>query len=315
MRLAASAGLLKDTVASWSGDGAPRMGAALAFYTFFSLAPLVIILTAIVGAVFGEEAARGEVFRQMRELIGSDAAAAVQRVVARADRPAAGGLAAAAGVLTLLLGASAMVSELQEALNNIWKAERPAGFRALIRKRLLSMAMILVVGFLLLVSLVLDAVVTAAGAYFGGLAGVPGLAVRWADALASLTVVFLLFAALFKWLPDAEIAWREVWQGAALTAVLFAAGKSLLALYLGRQAVSPYGAAGSLVLVLLWVYYSAQILYLGAEFTKECARRGRGALGPLPGPRHAGPERVHPVWLRERRHVERRRIERRAVAR
>ncbi|MBI5202506.1 MAG: YihY/virulence factor BrkB family protein [Elusimicrobia bacterium] len=271
------------------------MGAALAYYTFFSLAPLIMIVTAIAGLFFGEKAASGEVFRQMSGVIGPDAAGAIQRLVARANRPAAGGVAAVAGLATMAIGASAVVGELQASLNQIWKSRAGGGIRAAVRKRLVSVAMVLGVGFLLLVSLVLSAVVNAAVKFFGGFVGMPDVLVRVANEAAAWITVSLLFAALFKWLPDARVRWREVWAGSTATAAAFIAGKYLLALYIGRRSVTPYGAAGSLVLVLLWVYYSAQIFYLGAEFTRAYA------VGDEPEPPVPPPVRVHPHWLEERR--------------
>lgn len=293
----------REALSAWNADGGPRLGAALAYYTFFSMAPLVIIVTAVAGFVFGEEAARGQLFRQMRELIGPDAASAVQSVVARADRPAQGVLAALLGLATLVLGASAVVSELQATLNHIFRVAAPAGLWATLRKRVLSAAMVIGFGFLLLVSLILNSVISAAGAYLGGLTGIPDTAFRFADLLVSAATIMLVFAAIFKWLPDNDLEWREVWLGAAATTLLFMGGKHLLALYLGRSVVSPFGAAGSLVLVLLWVYYSAQILYLGAEFTRlhALAARSDAIMAGLGIKKPAGPTRVYPHWLRERR--------------
>lgn len=303
MTLAGLARLGRETVVAWSDDGGPRLGAALAYYTFFSMAPLVIIATAVAGFVFGEEAASGQLFWQMRQLIGPDAAQAIQSVVARADRPAQGGVAAILGVGALILGASAVVSELQTALNQIFRVQAPSGLRETLRKRLLSAGMVVGFGFLLLVSLILNSVISAAGAYLGGLTGIPDIAFRFADLLVSAATIVLVFAAIYKWLPDNDLEWREVWVGASVTAALFLGGKHLLAMYLGRSVVSPYGAAGSLVLALLWVYYSAQILYLGAEFTRHhaLAARSDAILSGLGIKKAEPPKRVFPHWLRERR--------------
>ncbi|MBI4346400.1 MAG: YihY/virulence factor BrkB family protein [Elusimicrobia bacterium] len=294
MGLRSAVQLARESVGAWSADGGTRMGAALAYYTFFSLAPLVIVATAVAGLVFGEQAAGGEVFRQMRGVIGPEAAGAVEALVTRAHRPAAGGVAALVGLLTMMLGASAVVGELQASLNHIWKSTRPRGLRAAVQRRLLCIAIVLGVGFILLVSLGLSAGVHAAMKFFDDVVALPDVAVRVANETAAWVTVTLLFAALFKWLPDADVRWREVWLGATLTSAAFIVGKYLLAMYLGRRTVTPYGAAGSLVLVLLWVYYSSQIFYLGAEFTRVYALR----RGPAPA---GESQRVYPHWLQERR--------------
>ncbi len=207
----------------------------------------------------------------------------------------------------MVLGASAVVGELQASLNHIWKSRAGGGFRELVRRRLVSIAMVLGVGFLLLVSLVLSTAVNAAVKYFAGIVGVPDVLVRVANEAAAWVTVTLLFAALFKWLPAAHVRWREVWLGATLTSAAFIAGKYLLGVYLGRRAVTPYGAAGSLVLVLLWVYYSAQIFYLGAEFTRAYSARGSEPPDDPGGPA-IDATRVFPHWLQERRRAPDRRL-------
>lgn len=269
--------LLVDTYDQWSADGAPRMAAALAYYTTLSLAPLLLVIIAVAGIAFGAEAVRGELVAQIGGITGSDSAHAIEDLLANARRPASGLIASAVGVVMLLLGASGVVAELESALNTIWKvAPATDSWRGLFVKRLASLAMLLGVGFLLLVSLALSAVVAAAGRYAGSF--LPGSETVWMliEMVVSFAVVTALFAMLFKFLPDAPVRWSEVWLGAAATAVLFNLGKLVIGLYLGRSSIgSAYGAAGSLVVVLVWIYYAAQILLFGAELTYVHAARQR----------------------------------------
>jgi membrane protein len=255
----------------------PPLGAAVAYYTVFSLAPLFIIAVSIAGLVFGREAAQGQIFEQLRALIGETSAAAMQDVVESANsKPATGVLAAIVGIVALIIGASGVFAQLQASLNAIWRVEsKPGrGIWGLVQDRILSFGFILIVGFLLLISLILTAIVAFIGTWFGGF--VPGveMLIQILNAILSLAIITLLFAMIFKFLPDVEIAWRDVWIGALITAALFTAGKEILGLYLGKSGVaSSYGAAGSLIVLLLWVYYSAQIVFFGAEFTKAYANR------------------------------------------
>jgi membrane protein len=275
--------LLREVYAEWRDDDALSLGAALAYYTIFSMAPLLVIVIALTGLVFGRAAAEGQLVAQIAGLVGPGGAQAIQDMIARAHSPAAGAVATAVSLVTMVLGASGVFGQLQHSLNRIWEAPPRAGgaLRLQIRKRITAFGMILGIGFLLLVSLVLSA----------ALAGVHGLLARHlpilsrllpiANFVLSLAVVTALFAMMFKVLPDVDLEWGDVWLGAAVTAVLFTAGKGLIALYLGRAGVtSVYGAAGSLVLLLLWVYYSAQILFIGAEFTEVWSRRRRARLRP-----------------------------------
>jgi membrane protein len=259
------------------------MAAALAYYTMLSLAPLLLVIIAVAGVVFGTEAVRGELVAQIGGITGGESARAIEDLLANARRPASGLIASVIGVVMLLLGASGVVGELEGALNAIWKVEpSTGGFRTMIAKRLASLAMLLGVGFLLLVSLSVNALLAAAGRYFGSL--VPGNETVWlgVEMVASFAVVTALFAMLFKFLPDAPVRWRDVWPGAAATAVLFNLGKFLIGLYLGRASIgSAYGAAGSLVIVLVWIYYAAQILLFGAELTHVYAEQ-RGAAARRP---------------------------------
>ena len=277
--------LFREAAKEFSDDNVPRLGAALAYYTLFSVAPLLLVVIAIAGIVFGREAARGEIFAQMRGLIGASGAEAVQSLVASAAKPKTGVIAMVIGVATLLLGASGVFGELKGALNTIWEIPpRPSGgIFGMIRERFLSMAMVLGVGFLLLVSLVLDTAVAAFAKFAGR--RLPGGEALWhtIELALSFAVITVLFAMIFRFLPDTRIAWRDVWFGAAFTALLFVVGKFVLALYLGKKSVSSsYGAAGSLIVLLLWVYYSAQILFFGAEVTQVYARRHGSLLGRPP---------------------------------
>jgi membrane protein len=278
--------LLKETVRSWNEHRALRLGAALAFYTVFAIAPLFLIVLAIAGFWFGEEAARRQLFDQLYGLVGRQGGEAIQAVVASADHPAAGAWATVVAVFTLFVGATGVFVQLQDALNTIWQVRRQPGrgLRFFIKDRLLSFAMVLVIGFLLLVSLVVSAGLAALGKFMSGL--IPAQEIIWQiiNFLVSLGLIGLLFAMIFKVLPDVKIAWREVWMGALLSAGFFNLGKFFLGLYLGRSSVtSAYGAAGSLIIILLWVYYASQTLFLGAEFTRAYAKRFGRPFQPSPG--------------------------------
>lgn len=253
------------------------LGAALAYYTAFSLAPLLIISIAIAGFVLGDEAARGKVFEQLHHLIGEQGGKAAQEMVQSAgSKPRAGIIASIAGLVTLLLGASGVFGQLQSSLNIIWGVEpQPGrGILGFIKSRFLSFGFILVVGFLLLVSLMLSTAVTYLAQSIGGLISGIEILMQMLNFALSFGVVTVLFALMFKFLPDAVIAWKDVWLGAAITAAFFTLGKFGLSFYLGASSVaSSYGAAGSLIVLLLWVYYSSQIFFFGAEFTQVWANR------------------------------------------
>jgi membrane protein len=269
-------GLCRAAGAAWIADRAPSMGAAMAYYMVFSLAPMLILVIAIAGLVFGQAAAQGAIVEQLGDLMGVDGAAALQAMILSAGHKRAGIIATLVGTAALLLASTAVFVELQAALNVIWKvARRPR--RALIavaREQLLSLSLILALGFLLLVSLVLSAALTAFGHYLDGVfPGLP-LVLRILHLVLSFGVMSVLFGMIFKILPDAPVAWQDVWVGAMTTALLFSTGKYLIGLYIGSSNVATtYGAAGALVIILLWIYYSAQILLFGAEFTKACADR------------------------------------------
>ena len=276
MNLATLWSLFKESIHAWRKDYAPSMGAALSYYTIFSIAPLLVIVIAVAGLVFGGEAASGAIFEQLRGMVGDSGAAAIQGLVKSASQPATSIIAAIAGVITLVLGATTVLGELQSALDRIWRAPpvEEGGLFRMLRERVLSFGMILVLGFLLLVSLVLSAAIVAIGTWWGPLFG----KLRWLlEALnfaVSFGVVTALFAMIYKILPRVRIGWKDVWIGAAVTALLFTAGKFLIGLYIGKSGVSSgFGAAGSVVVLLVWVYYSAQIFLLGAEFTSIYAYR------------------------------------------
>ncbi|MGH2403487.1 MAG: YihY/virulence factor BrkB family protein [bacterium] len=268
--------LLKETFYEWRENKAARLAAALAYYTVFSTAPLLIVVIAIAGLAFGRDAAQGEIVRQLQWLVGQNAAETIQGIIEAARTPATGISAGTIGVLTLLLGAMGVFGQLQDALNTIWDAP-PApsrGVWGLVRGRFLSFTMLLGTGFLLLVSLVISAGLSALEGFFGRMLPLhPGI-LHALNSVFSFAVITVLFAMIYKVLPDVEIQWKHVWAGAAMTSILFVLGKFLIGLYLGRGSfTSAFGAAGSLVVLLLWVYYSAQIFLFGAEFTQVWARR------------------------------------------
>ncbi len=268
--------LLRETVSAWIDDRAPSMGAALAYYTMFSIAPLLLIVISVAGLVFGADAARGEITAQLRGLIGDAGAQLVEGLVESADRPAQGLLSTLAGTVLLAVGATTVFAELQDALDRIWRAPQRAagGLWALLRARLLSLGLILGMGFLTMVSLLLSAALSALGKWWSDWFGHWLLLAELLNQVISLALVTMVFAMIYKLMPRARVAWADVWLGAAVTALLFSAGKFLIGVYLGRSGLgSVFGAAGSLVVMLVWVYYSAQIFLLGAEFTWAYARR------------------------------------------
>jgi membrane protein len=273
-------GMLKQTFSEWSEDKAPTLAAALAFYTLFSLAPLLLLIVSILGLVFGQGAAQEQFVGQVRGLVGSSGADAVQTALENADQGSGGILGTIIGIVTLLFGATGIMVQLQNAMNTIWEVKpdpEQSGIMHLIKVRVLSLGMLLAIGFLLLVSLLVSTVLSGLGSYLASI--LPGAEILWhiVNFFISFTVITLLFALMFKYLPDVRIGWRDVWVGAIFTAFLFEIGKYALGLYLGNSAVaSTYGAAGSLVVLLLWVFYSAQLFLFGAEFTQVYARQ-RGA--------------------------------------
>jgi len=278
-------GLLKDSGTRMSEDQVPMMGAALAYYMMFSIAPLLVIAIGAAGIVFGKKAAP-EVFASIQSLLGPKGASAISSMVtAAAEKPNAGIVATSIGFLTLIAGASGVFSQLQQSLDIIWRvAAKPgATWRVMLRQRLFSLGMIAVIGLLLLISLVVSAGISAAGQMAGGL---PGAKILWSavNFVVSLAIISGLFAAVLKILPDVQLRWRDVAVGAVFTGVLFVIGKALIGAYIGRTGVSSsYGAAGSLIVVLLWVFYASQILFFGAEFTRAWVTRGGRSPVPKAG--------------------------------
>ena len=286
--------LVKSAVSSWIDDYAPSMGAALSYYTVFSLAPLLLIVISIAGLVFGDEAVRGELFAQLQGLMGQDAAKAVQDLLASASRPSHGVLGSVIGVAVLLFGATTVFAELQDALDRIWRApaRQKGGLWSLLRARLLSFGMILGLAFLLMVSLILGAVISALGKWWGPLFGGWEVLLQVVNVVVGFGLTTVVFAMIYKLMPRVHVQWHDVWLGALVTAVLFTVGKFLIGLYIGKSGIaSGYGAAGSLVIVFLWVYYSAQIFLVGAEFTWVYART-LGSKRDVASPEHAAAEKA-----------------------
>lgn len=279
--------LCKQTFASWRADYAPSMGAALAYYTVFSVAPLILIVISVVGLVFGREEARGEIFEQISGLMGAEGARAVQVMLEALNKPRQGIVATVAGVVLLMVGATTVFGELQDAFDRIWRAparQNVNGMLDLLRVRLLSFSMIMGIGFLLVVSLIVNAALAAVGEWWAPVFGGWARVAQEVNSVFGFAIVTVGFAMIFKIMPRVSVQWRDVWIGAAVTAVLFTVGKYLIGLYIGKTGIaSGYGAAGSLVVVLVWVYYSAQIFLLGVEFTWVYAHE-YGSLKGIPRP-------------------------------
>ena len=273
--------LCKRAVYGWLDDQAATMGAAIAYYTVFSLAPMLVMVIGVAGLAFSREAAEGALFGELAELIGPESAEAVQALLRSASSTRSGILATAIGIGTLIIAATAVFGQLQSALNVIWKAptNRDLGVWYLLRSRLLSLSVILVIGFLLLVSLVISTALAAFSDYLDQVLAGLATILRIVHLALSFGFTTVLFAMMFKILPDHPVEWAEVWLGAAIAALLFTVGKHLISLYIGSSNMaSTYGAAGALIIVLVWVYYSAQILLLGAEFAKAHSDQRRARL-------------------------------------
>jgi membrane protein len=283
--------LVVGSVKAWLDDFAPSMGAALAYYTLFAIAPVLIIVIAVAGAFLGADAARGQIVEQLGSLVGPDGARAVQSLLQTANQPARTAVASLIGVVTLIVAATSVFAELQTDLDRIWRAPAPTAGQnliALVRTRVLSFGMIMAIGFLLLVSLVISAFLAAIGRLWGSWFAGWDITLQVVNVIVSLAVTTALFALIYKILPRVRVAWKDVWAGAAVTAVLFTVGKFAIGLYIGRAGISStFGAAGSLVVIMVWVYYSAQIFLLGAEFTwlfahRHGSRADRHAEAPEP---------------------------------
>jgi membrane protein len=275
--------LLLDTYDEWSGDKAQRMGAALAYYTIFSLAPLLVIVTAVASFFLGTAAVERALIAEIRSYVGPEAAVTIQRAVSASFDPGSGAIATAVAVVLLLFGSTIAFAEMRDALNTIWEMKpRPEGtLWSFFKARFFSLSIVLCIGFLLLVSLLLSAALALAARYWRDYLPLPPVAMSFLDIATSLALITVLFAMLFKILPAAKIAWRDVWVGAVITSFLFTIGKFLIGLYLGTGAVaSSYGAAASVVVIAAWTYYSAQIFYFGAEMTHVYTRNYRAFIEP-----------------------------------
>jgi membrane protein len=288
--------ILVDAWNGWNKDNAPRLGAALAYYTVLSLAPLLLVVITIAGFVFGREAVQGQIMYQISGMVGTEGGQAIETMLKNAaSQKTTGVWASILGVLTLLFGASAVVGELRSSLNNIWRVKEDEGITALVKQKSYAFGVVIGAGFLLLVSLVLSAGLQAAGKFVGSMLPVPAAVLEGLNIVISLVVITGVFAFIFKFLPDVDLKWSDVWMGAAFTAILFTIGKTLIGLYLGKAGFgSTFGAAGSLVVVLVWVYYSAQIFFFGAEFTKHYACL-HGSTQPKPDPKKLNAEAPH--WM------------------
>lgn len=289
--LKAAWALIKQAFQGWSEDKAPRLGAALSYYTIFSLAPLLIVIISVAGLVFGHDAAQGKLEEQLGGLLGADGAKVVQTMVLKASEKKSGIIGTVVGFVTLLVGATGVVIELQDALNTVWKViPKPGrGLMGILRDRVLSFGLILGFGFLLIVSLVMSAVLAALGGWLSRI--IPGWVILGyvLSYGVSFVIIALMFAMIFKLLPDVKMGWRDVWVGSGVTSALFHVGKLAIGLYLGKASVgSAFGAAGSLAVLLVWIYYTTQLLFFGAEFTRAYANKYGSHVVPadnaLPAP-------------------------------
>jgi membrane protein len=274
---------LKKAASDWMDHNDTSQGAAIAFYTVLSLAPLLVVVVAVAGFFFGQDAVRGEIFGQLRNLIGNQAASTVQTLLKAAYHPAEGIAASIVGFLVLLMGASGVFLQLRQTLNYIWGVDPgiDSGVRGILRSRLFSFAMVIGIGFLLVVSLVVSAVISAVGSYASELISIPAPVLAATNFVITFAITSFLFALIYKVVPEKEIEWEDVAIGAIFTALLFDIGKVLIGLYLGKASVgSAYGAAGSLVVLLVWVYYSSQVFLYGAEFTHVYATAREQVISP-----------------------------------
>ncbi len=285
-RMKKAGSLLMAIYESWSEDKVTRLAAALAYYAVFSIAPLLIIFIAVAGFFFGTEAAQSRIMDQVRGFVGDKGASGIQAIVAGASRPQSGLIASALGGLMLLVGATGVFTVLQDSLNTIWEVQpKPdAGLMHTIVARVISFLVVLGIGALLLASIVISSAISAVGRFLPGGIGNYSWALHIVNLAVSFGIITVLFAVIFKFLPDAKIAWRDVWKGSALTALLFIIGEFLIGLYLGKSSFnSSYGAVGSILILIVWIYYSSLILFFGAEFTKVYADRYGSRIKPAPG--------------------------------
>lgn len=286
LRLPTPIQLLLKSLQGWSKDNVPRLGASLAYYTLFAISPILLIAIAIAGSVFGEEAVRGQIVSEIDGLVGRQGAEAIQTILQGAHQDRSGSLAVLIGTATLLIAASGAFLELQHALNTIFRVKTDAkksGIQRLLLSRLRSFGIVVSIGFLLMVSLLVSAALSALSSRLQALDLARPWLLKALDVSVSLAVMTLLFGMIYRFLPDVRLAWRDVWTGSLVTSLLFSVGKFLIGLYLGQSSVaSSYGAAGSIVVLLVWVYYSAQVILLGAEFTRVYAEHRRGGAAPPP---------------------------------
>ncbi len=294
--------LVRDAMSAWIDDYAPSMGAALSYYTVFSIAPLLLIVVSVAGLVFGEDAVRGELFAQLQQLMGKEAASAVQSLLASVNKPAQGIVGAVIGVAVLLFGATTVFGELQDALDRIWRAptrHKSSGLWSLLRARVLSFGIIFGLAFMLMVSLVFGAVVSALGNWWGPAFAGWEIAAQIVNVLVGFGLTTVVFALIYKLMPRVHVQWHDVWLGAIVTSLLFTVGKFLIGFYIGKSGIaSGFGAAGSLIVIFVWVYYSAQIFLVGAEFTWIYARSlgsMRGLADPAPAPTSEGYREAAPT--------------------
>jgi membrane protein len=260
--------LAKDTISNFMSDGALSQGAAIAYYTIFSIAPVLVIAIAVAGLAFGEEAAQGAIVHQIGGLMGTQSADAIQAMIKSASNHKSGIIATVLGIGTLIVTASGVFGQMQTALNAIWKAKPKAGLSRLVKARIASLGLVAALGFLLIVSLVVSAALSAVDSFLDGILPGAHILLQAVNFVLSVILIAVLFAAIYKILPDKQIAWRDVAVGALATSLLFTIGKTLIGLYIGHSNIgSSYGGAGAFVVVLLWIYYSSQIFLLGAEFT------------------------------------------------
>lgn len=274
--------LLKDTYKEWSLDNAPQLGAALAFYTIFSLAPILIIITAVVGFFLGKDSVQIHILTELTKVVGQENATNIMAIIQNRWQPGSGITATIIAILLMLIGSTTIFVMLKNALNTMWGVKvTGTGIKSILKERLLSFVIVLCVGTMLLLSMITSSVLAAMGRLLGNFFTIPIFFYQSLDCVFSIILLTGMFAMLYKFLPDVEISWGDVWVGAVITAILFTIGKYLLGLYLTRGTVSSaYGAAGSFVVFLLWVYYSAQIIFIGAEFTQVYARKYGTAIVP-----------------------------------
>lgn len=283
MNIASILSLLKETFTEWQQDKVPILAAALAYYTIFSIAPLLLLVIALVGFIVGERIAQEEVIQQLESLIGSESAASVQAIIQNQFKPSSNITATLIAIATVLFGATTVFAQLKQALNMIWGVEPlpGQGVKGFVKTRILSILMVLGIGLVLLLSLITSAVLSGMSGWLEQRLVIPSFLWSTLDLAISVSLTTLLFGQIYRVLPDVKIAWKDVGVGAAITAILFTLGKSLISLYLGNSSIgSAYGAAGSFVVLLMWIFYSAQIVLLGAEFTQVWSRRYGSEIRP-----------------------------------